>query len=54
VTPKTGNRNAYRSSVGKPEVKRTLESPKRRWEDNIEMDLKKKNERAWTKLSDSG
>jgi hypothetical protein len=25
--------------VGKPEVKRTLESPRRRWEDNIKMDL---------------
>jgi len=36
----TGNRNAYRSSVGKPEVKIKLESPKRRWGDNIEMDLK--------------
>jgi len=41
MAPKTGNINAYRSSVGKPEVKRTLESPKRRWGDNIEMDLEK-------------
>jgi hypothetical protein len=32
-----GNTNACRSSVGKTEVKRTLESPKRRWGDNIEM-----------------
>jgi hypothetical protein len=50
VALKTGNRNTYRSSVGKPEVKRTLESPKRRWGDITEMDLKKKNERAWTEL----
>jgi hypothetical protein len=40
VAPKTGNRNAHRILVGKPEIKRTLESPKRRWGDNIEMDLK--------------
>ena len=25
--------------VGKPEFKRTLERPRRRWEDNIKMDL---------------
>lgn len=37
-----GIRNAYRRSVGKTEVKRTLESPKRRWGDNIEMDLEEK------------
>ena len=40
MAPETGNRNAYRSSVTKPEVKETLERPKRRWGDNIEMDLK--------------
>jgi hypothetical protein len=27
--------------VGKPERKRTLERPKRRWVDNIKIDLKK-------------
>jgi ribosome biogenesis protein Nip4 len=26
--------------VGKPEGKRPLEKPRRRWEDNIEMDLR--------------
>jgi hypothetical protein len=33
-------RNAYRILVGKPEVKRPLGRPKRRWEDNIKMDLR--------------
>jgi hypothetical protein len=35
-------RNAYRSLVGKPEVKRPLGEPGRRWEDNIRMDLRYK------------
>jgi hypothetical protein len=30
-------RNAYRLSVGKPEGKRPLGRPRRRWVDNIEM-----------------
>jgi hypothetical protein len=29
----------YRILVGKPERKRPLERPRRRWEDNIKMDL---------------
>jgi len=29
----------YRVSVGKPEVTRTLGRPRRRWVDNIRMDL---------------
>jgi hypothetical protein len=33
-------RNAYTSLVGKPEEKRPLGRPRRRWEDNIRMDLK--------------
>jgi hypothetical protein len=32
-------RNAYRILVGKPEGKRPLGRPKRRWGDNIKMDL---------------
>ena len=32
-------RGAYRVLVGKPEGKRPLERPKRRWEDNITMGL---------------
>jgi hypothetical protein len=31
-------RNAYRILMGKPERKRRLGRPKRRWVDNIEMD----------------
>jgi hypothetical protein len=33
-------RNAYRILVGKPEGKRPLERPRRRWEDNIKLDLR--------------
>jgi hypothetical protein len=32
-------RGAYRALVGKPEGRRPLGRPRRRWEDNIEMDL---------------
>jgi hypothetical protein len=32
-------RNAYRLLVGKPEGKRPLERPRRKWVDNIRMDL---------------
>jgi hypothetical protein len=32
-------RNAYRLSVGKPEGRRPLGRPRRRWVDNIKMDL---------------
>jgi hypothetical protein len=32
-------RGLHRVLVGKPEVKKTLERPRRRWEDNIKMDL---------------
>jgi hypothetical protein len=33
-------RNVYRVLVGKREGKRTLERPRRRWEDGIKMDLR--------------
>jgi hypothetical protein len=33
-------RNAYRILVGKPEGKRQLGRPRRRWVDNIRMDLR--------------
>jgi hypothetical protein len=33
-------RNAYRILLGKPEGKRPLGKPRRRWEDNIRMDLR--------------
>jgi hypothetical protein len=32
-------RGAYRALVGKPEGRRPLERPRRRWEDNIKIDL---------------
>jgi hypothetical protein len=37
-------RNAYRILVENPEVKRPLGRPRRRWVDNIKMDLR---ERGW-------
>jgi hypothetical protein len=35
-----GEEEAYRILVGKPERRRLLGRPKRRWVDNIKMDLK--------------
>jgi hypothetical protein len=34
------NRNAYRILLGKQEGKRPLGTPRRRWVDNIKMDLR--------------
>jgi hypothetical protein len=34
-------RNAYRILIGKPEGKRPLGRPRRRWVDNIKIDLRK-------------
>jgi hypothetical protein len=34
-------RNAYRILVGNPERKRPLGRPRRRWVDNVKMDLRK-------------
>ena len=34
-----GGEGVHRFLVGKPEGKRPLERPRRRWEDNIKMDL---------------
>jgi hypothetical protein len=36
-----GKRNAYRILVGKPEGKSPPERPRRKWMDNITMDLRK-------------
>jgi hypothetical protein len=38
-SPNGEKRNAYRLLVGKPEGKRPLERPRRRWADNIKIDL---------------
>jgi hypothetical protein len=40
VTRMGEKRNAYRMLVGKPEGKKPLEKPIRRWVDNIKMDLR--------------
>jgi hypothetical protein len=41
-------RGVYRVLVGKSEGKRPLERPRRRWEDNIKMDLQKWDVGVWT------
>jgi hypothetical protein len=37
----TGKNNAYKLLVGKPEGKKPLGRPRRRWVDNVKMDLEK-------------
>jgi hypothetical protein len=44
-------RNAYRILAGKPEGKRPLGRPRRRWVDNIKMDLR---ETGWYGLDRTG
>jgi hypothetical protein len=39
-------RNAYKILVGRPEGKKRLEGLRRRWEDNIEMDVRD-NKMGW-------
>jgi hypothetical protein len=41
-------RGAYRALVGKPEGRRPLGRPRRRWENNIKMDLREVGWGAWT------
>jgi hypothetical protein len=41
-------RGSYRVLVGKPERRRPLGRPRRRWEDNIKMDLREVRWGAWT------
>ena len=47
-------RNAYRVLVGKPESKRPFGMPRRRWEDNIKMDLREVDcdPRDWISLAE--
>ena len=49
-----GNMTAKRVLVGKPEGKRTLGRPRRRWEDNIKMDLREVgcDSRDWITLNE--
>jgi hypothetical protein len=46
-------RGVYRVLVGRPEGKRPLQRPRRRWEDNIKMDLREKGIDAanWIQLA---
>ena len=46
----------YRVLVRKPEGKRPLGRPRRRWEDNIKMDLQKVGSGSmdWTELAQDG
>jgi hypothetical protein len=46
-------RGIYRVLVGRPEGKRPLGRPRRRWEDNIKMDLRKTgiDEANWIRLA---
>jgi hypothetical protein len=48
-------RGVYRVLVGKPEKKRTLGRPRRRWEDNIKTDLQKVGceDMDWIELTQS-
>jgi hypothetical protein len=41
-------RNVYRVLVGKPEGKRPLERPRRRWNDGIKMDLEEISWEVWS------
>jgi hypothetical protein len=40
-------RKVYRVLMGKPEGKRPLERPRRRWEDGIKMDLREIDWGVW-------
>ncbi|KAJ4447243.1 hypothetical protein ANN_09247 [Periplaneta americana] len=53
VAGKGESGNAYRLLVGRPEGKRSLGRPRRRWEDNIKMDLTKVgyDDRDWINLA---
>jgi hypothetical protein len=44
-------RGVYRVLMGKPEGKRPLGRPRRRWENNIKMDLQEVGCGVWTGLS---
>jgi hypothetical protein len=46
-------RGVYRVLFGRPEGKRQLERPKRRWEDNNKMELRERgiDEATWIRLA---
>jgi hypothetical protein len=41
-SPKLEGRDVYRVLVGRPEGKRPLGRPRRRWKDNIKLDLRER------------
>jgi hypothetical protein len=41
-------RNVYRVLVKKPEGRRTLERPRRRWEDGLKIDLRENGWGVWS------
>jgi hypothetical protein len=43
-----GERKVYRVLVGKPEGKRPLGRPRRRWKDGVKMDLKEIGWGMWS------
>jgi hypothetical protein len=43
-------RGAYRVLVGRPEGRRPIGRPRRRWEDNVKMDLQEVGWGAWSGL----
>jgi hypothetical protein len=43
-------RGAYRIFMGRPEGRRPLGRPRRRWEDNVKMNLQEVGWGAWTGL----
>jgi hypothetical protein len=47
-------KNAYRILVGKPEGKRPLGRPRRRWLDNIKMDRMVWTGSTWLRIETSG
>jgi hypothetical protein len=49
-------RNAYRILVGKPEGKRLLGRPRRKWKDNIKMDVREigRGGMLWFRIWTSG
>ena len=50
ATPMVEERGVYRVLVGKPEGRRPLGRPRRRWADNIRTDLRRWNVGIWTGL----
>jgi len=53
VVPMEKGRGDYRVLFGRPEGKRPLGRPRRRWEDNIKMDLREIgiDEASWIRLA---